>query len=126
MVRFNWKSGLIFTLAFTFMWMAIYLSFGSSIDYGCRYATPHQGACVAYNAASVGVNAYADLFLRVFAPACVGGAGPDSCIAPALLIMLGTFLVTGFVLGGFLFRETKKPDPTAVPSMAKPDAPAPG
>lgn len=103
MNRFSWKAGSVFSVAFAVVCMVIYLFLGANVDFACRYTAPDVFGCGAYNAIGVVITAYANFFLQFFAPECVGG-GPDSCIGPALAIMLATLLIIGFFLGGMLFR----------------------
>ena len=63
--------------------------------------------CGAYNVLSALITAYGNFVMQFIRPDCVGG-GPDDCIGPALMIMLGTLLAVGFFAGWLLFREWKK------------------
>ena len=60
--------------------------------------------CGIYNWFAVLIMVYGNFVMQFIRPDCVMG-GPDDCIGPALIIMLGTLLVVGFAIGWFLFRN---------------------
>ena len=60
--------------------------------------------CGTYNFLATLITAYGNFVMQFVRPECVG-SGPDDCIAQALIIMLCTLLVIGFVLGWWLFRK---------------------
>jgi len=102
--RFNWKAGILFGIAFAVVCMVFYVFVGANVDFVCKNTSPNAFGCGLYRAVDVGMTVYANFFLQFIAKECVGG-GPDSCIGPALSIMLFTLLVAGFILGGFIFRR---------------------
>lgn len=63
--------------------------------------------CGIYNWFAMLTTAYGNFVMQFIRPDCVGG-GPDDCIAPALMIMLGTLLAVGFVIGWLIFRNWDK------------------
>lgn len=63
--------------------------------------------CGVYNWFAALITAYGNFVMQFVRPECVMG-GPDDCIAQALMIMLGTLLAIGFVVGWLLFRHWKR------------------
>lgn len=82
-----------------------FIFIGSNIDFACKNTSPGTFGCRVYNGVNVVVNGYADIFRSIFAQRCVGSNGPDDCIGPDALIMLGTLLVIGFVTGNLVWGK---------------------
>ena len=110
--QFSWRRGLLGGIVALILGVAIFV-------YSSHQATQHS--CVAgtttCNDTPQGsfFQPYADFWLSMFAPECVGGIGPDDCIGPNISIMIGTLFVLGFVIGGLVRfkRKQKNPNTTA-------------
>lgn len=63
--------------------------------------------CGIYNWFATLIAAYGNFIMQFIRPDCVGG-GPDDCIGPALMIMVCTLLIIGFIAGWLLFRNWRK------------------
>lgn len=109
----NWKAGILSGIVVAIAGIGFFAFVGSKADYTCKYTTPSTPGCRTYNAVGVVINGYADIFRSIFAKRCVGGMGPDDCLGPDGMIMLGTLLAVGFIAGSLIFR--KKPKLTAGP-----------
>jgi hypothetical protein len=63
--------------------------------------------CGVYDWLASLISAYGNFVMQFVQPACVAG-GPDTCIGPALAIMLCTLLVIGWIIGWLLFRNRRR------------------
>lgn len=90
--------GVLFALA----GMALYVFVLQKVD--CSASS--SAMCVTYNGLATAISAYGNFVMRFVSPACVGG-GSDTCIGPALMIMLITLIAIGSIIGYLLFRDRK-------------------
>ncbi len=90
--------------------VGFFVFIGGNMDTKCASEETASG-CRVWLAADAAITNYADIFRSVFATRCVGGDGPDDCIGPDMLIMGGTLVVIGFLIGGWLFRSSMQPSP---------------
>lgn len=102
---FNVKVGIISGMAVLIVGFAAFIFLGATVDYGCKYTTPHTAGCRVYNGWNSFVQGYTDIWRSLFARRCIGGNGPDDCIAPDAMIMVGTLFVIGFTGGGLIWRK---------------------
>lgn len=63
--------------------------------------------CGIYNRLAVLITAYGNFVMQFIRPDCVP-TGPDDCIGPAMVIILCTLLVVGFIAGWLFFRNWKR------------------
>ena len=97
---FSWKKGLLSSLAFVIVGIGLFVFVGSKIDFTCKNETTTSGGCRVYHGFNTVVQGYSDFWRQFFAPECIGGSGPDSCLGPDGAIMLLTLAGAGFIIGG--------------------------
>lgn len=104
-LRLNWKSGLLSSLALAFIGIAFFILVVGNMDVACKNADQATVGCSVYLVIDSGITAYADIWRSIFAPECLGGNGPDSCLGPDGGIMLVTLLVLGFTIGNIIWPK---------------------
>lgn len=102
---FNFRAGIGMAIATLIVGVGFFVLVAGNMDMKCA-ADESASGCRVWLAADAAITNYTDVFRSVFAPECVGGDGPNSCIGPDVMIMGGTLLVLGFIGGGWLFRGT--------------------
>lgn len=107
-VKINWRAGLLSGFAVAVIGIAFFIFIGSNIDSACKYTTPDTAGCKVYLGVNTVIGGYSDIWRSIFARRCVGGNGPDDCLGPDGMIMLGTLFVIGFVGGNLLWRKKPK------------------
>ncbi len=105
LMRINWTAGILSAIVVAVVGMLFFVFVGSKIDYTCHNTDFIRLNCRVANGVSAGIGGYTDIFRSIFAKRCVGGVGPDDCLGPDGMIMLGTLLVFGFVGGNLVWRK---------------------
>lgn len=106
-LNINWKAGIVSGIVVTVVGIALFIFAGSKIDFTCKNETTRSSGCRVYHGVNVVIQGYSDVWRSVFAKRCVGGNGPDDCIGPDAMIMLGTLFAIGFVAGNVIWREKR-------------------
>lgn len=104
-VHFHWTAGIRSGVLVLVVGMVLFFVTGMTIDTSCHSDRQDAFGCRIYNGFTTGVGWYTDLFRHIIAPRCVGGNGPDDCIAPDSGIMMVTLFAIGYVYGGFRHRR---------------------
>lgn len=103
-MRINWKAGTLSAITVAVVGVLFFVFIGSKIDYACKNTDQVTLNCRIVNGTDTVIGGYTNVFRLIFAPRCVGGNGPDDCLGPDALIMLGTFLAIGFIGGNVVWR----------------------
>lgn len=107
-MHINWKAGILSAIVAAVVGIFFFIFIGSKIDYACHNTDSITSNCRVANGISAGISTYADIFRSLFAQRCVGGNGPDDCIGPDVMIMLGTLLIIGFIGGNLVWSKKQK------------------
>lgn len=103
---FNWKTGILSSLATVIVGGALFIFVASPIDFSCANATHRSAGCRVYSGINAVVQGYADFWRQFFAPNCVGGVGSDDCIGPDAMILVTTLALGGLAVGGSTKRRS--------------------
>lgn len=106
---FNYKKGIIFAIIFTIVLMIFYITIVTKIDFSCKNSLSKDTfGCKIYLIIDGIIKTYSNSIMLIFDKRCYGHYTPDDCIGPAMMLMIITLFIIGFIIGGILYKKDHK------------------
>ncbi len=106
-MKLHWKQNILVGIATVVLGAVLFFATSVMVDADCLTTTSPGTGCRMYRGVNAVVQSYTDLWRSMFARRCIGGNGPDDCIAPDMTVMIVTLFVIGFGVSEIIARRQK-------------------